>query len=293
MRPPAAEPVGDGRRDGPEHEKRRCDRQRVGRARGDGHGDHARDDRAGAISATNRRSRCPTSPAVRAAVGGGRFPLEHPAPGDDEAHQGDADGMRRIERMEGEKRQAERGSGPARCAVSRRRLRRKTGTDCARPGPTSSRATTGSSCDAVTPITLIVQNQREPGSTVHPATSSSQQRRCHEAAPQVVQDLPAPDDRQGVALEAVARRARTGTARTESASRHGSSGAAAARGTARSTGTRPPARRQRPARRARAAPRTGRATEARSPAPIPSSDAVNASTSYSPLPVKIPSPKRS
>ena len=57
--------------------------------------------------------------------------------------------------------------------ASRRRLRRNTGIDCARPGPTSSRPRTGRSCDAATPIAAIVQNQRAPGSTVHPATSKS------------------------------------------------------------------------------------------------------------------------
>ena len=37
----------------------------------------------------------------------------------------------------------------------------------------SSRARTGSSCDAATPTTIAVQTQRRPGSTIHPAMSSA------------------------------------------------------------------------------------------------------------------------
>ena len=91
-------------------------------------------------------------------------------------------------------------------AASRRRLRRNTGIDCARPGPTSSRASTGSSCDAATPITAIVQNQRAPGQHGPPGDEQRQQRRRHEAAAQIVENLPAADERQRVALEAAPRR---------------------------------------------------------------------------------------
>ena len=48
-----------------------------------------------------------------------------------------------------------------------------------------------------------VQRSGEPGSTVHPATRKSELRDLDDAAPQVVEDLPAREQRQPVALGAV------------------------------------------------------------------------------------------
>ena len=63
-------------------------------------------------------------------------------------------------------------------------------------------------------------------------------RRRHQAAPQVVEDLPARDERKPVALPARSRRHDRQQPAAESASRRAPSGAAASRARARSTGSR-------------------------------------------------------
>ena len=85
-----------------------------------------------------------------------------------------ADRVHGIERVEGEERQAEERPAPARWRRRRAGCARNTGNDCARPRPDQQpRERPAAAATRATPITAIVQNQREPGSTVQPATSSA------------------------------------------------------------------------------------------------------------------------
>ena len=125
-----------------------------------------------AISTTNRRSPCPTTPAALAAVVAAvshssilRFVTTRRTRVTAIACA--------VSKAWKARKVTVRPTCASAVAMSLRRLPRKTGIDCARPGPTRRRASTGRSCDAATPMTVSVQNQRGPGSTVHPAISSA------------------------------------------------------------------------------------------------------------------------
>ena len=77
---------------------------------------------------------------------------------------------------------------------------------CARGGPPTSCSSRASTGNTTAPIAIAVHAEGVPGSTVQPARNNADQRRRHQAAPQVVENLPARDERQAVALDAVARR---------------------------------------------------------------------------------------
>ena len=84
----------------------------------------------------------PISPA-RARPWRRGLPFEQSSPRDDEPHERHADRVGGVEGVVGEERQAEQDLRQRRGRVARQIARRRPGIDCARPGPTSSRASDG------------------------------------------------------------------------------------------------------------------------------------------------------
>ena len=71
-----------------------------------------------------------------------------------------------------------------------------------RVGPPSSWSSRRHTGNATAARPIAVHATGEPGRTVQPSRSSGHRRRRHQAAPQIVEDLPARDERQAIALQA-------------------------------------------------------------------------------------------
>ena len=173
----------------------------------------------------------------RAAPPGGagrrRFPLEHLTARHTEAQERDANGVQPLRRFAGEERQLQRHTRRrCACILDRRANVRAPPQAGARAAPDLQERQDERHRHAP-------KRCRRPEPPRSPEAQSSRVRgggasREEEAAPKVVQNLPASNQRKVIAHPALAGR-HVGKATTESASRRGPSGAAAGRAPARST----------------------------------------------------------
>ena len=166
--------------------------------------------------------------------GRGRFPFEETLAREPDADERHDDGVQHVVRLAGEKGGLQRGARRRQLARPRPRRASAPVVPARRAAATSSSATGNAS--AASPI--AVQATGEPGSSSPSGQQQRDGRRRHQAAAQVVEDLPPRDERQPVALPAAIGRARPAAASRGSASRRAPSGAAASRARARSTGSR-------------------------------------------------------
>ena len=201
-----AQPVGRGGRQEPQEQERRGRGQRVRlRQRNQGR-DPSGDDGARHHLDDEVSQALPThQPGGSRGGRGGRFPFEQPAPGDRQAHQRQHDRVRGRPRVVGQERQAERhlrerrgGVLPQVAPEYRERLR------LPRPDqqpPHQRQQLRGDDHQGRRHPEPVRAGQRRPARHQH-----RQEHGRGEAPPQVVQNLPAADERQRVALDAVARR---------------------------------------------------------------------------------------